>query len=102
MMLKAVRPHRAVLVSAGFSKTFLSELRDLAKELKRIATTSSARAANFARVGRELSDEFANAKETLQILDGLVLARADNDRLLANMWKDVMRTPKRLGRPPPG
>jgi hypothetical protein len=99
VMLQAVRPHRALLVAAGFSKTFLTEFRDLTRDLKRIATTSSARQAKFARVSRALREELATASETLSILDGLVLARADRDATLAKTWKDTVRTPKRLGRP---
>lgn len=99
VMLKAVRPHRALLTSAGFPATFLTELRDLTRELKRIATTSSARQAKFARVSRELREELANGNETLRILDGLVLARMDRDRHLAGTWKELLRTPKPLGRP---
>lgn len=100
VMLKAVQPHRALLVSAGFPKTFLTEFRDLTKELKRIATTSSQRQEKFARVTKELRQELASANETLRILDGLMLARTDRDAYVANTWKHVLRTPKRLGRPP--
>jgi hypothetical protein len=88
------------LVSAGFPKTFLTEFRDLTKELKRIATTSSQRQEKFARVTKELRQELASANETLRILDGLMLARTDRDAYVANTWKHVLRTPKRLGRPP--
>jgi hypothetical protein len=98
-MLAAVRPHRALLTSAGFPKTFLAELRDLTRELKRIATTSSARQAKFAHVSQELREELATANETLRILDGLVLRHADRDVHFAQVWKDTLRTPKRLGRP---
>jgi hypothetical protein len=100
VMLKAVQPYRALLVSEGFSKTFLAEFRDLTKELKRIATTSSQRQERFARVTEKLREELASAKETLRILDGLMLARTDRDSHLAKTWKDILRTPKRLGRPP--
>jgi len=99
VLLKAVRPHRALLVAAGFPKTFLTEFRDLTRELKRIATTSSARQVKFARVSRELREELATANETLRILDGLVLARTDHDVEFAKLWKDTLRTPKPLGRP---
>ena len=98
-MVKAVQPYRKLLLSAGFTKAFFTELRDLTKELKRIATTSSQRQATFARVTGELREELATANETLRILDGLVLARADRDSGFERAWKDVMRTPKPLGRP---
>lgn len=99
VMLKAVRPHQALLVKEGFPKTFFSEFRDFTRMLKRIATTASQRQTKFARVSRELREEFASANETLRIIDGLVLARTDRDPDFARLWKDVMRTPKRLGRP---
>jgi hypothetical protein len=99
VMLKAVRPHQALFVNEGFPKTFFTEFRDVTRMLKRIATTASQRQTNFARVSRELREEFASANETLRILDGLVLAYADHDRQFAKNWKDVMRTPKPLGRP---
>lgn len=99
VMLKAVQPYRKLLISAGFQKEFFTEFRDLTKELKRIATSSSQRQAEFARVTGELRKELASANETLRILDGLVLARADRDPRLARAWKAILRTPKRLGRP---
>jgi len=99
VMLKAVHGQRAVLVKAGFPKTFLTEFRELTRELKRIATTSSARQAKFTQVTRALREELAMANETLRILDGLVLGRADQDPHFARAWKDVLRTPKPLGRP---
>ena len=99
VMLKALQGQRAVLVKAGFPKTFLSEFRELTRELKRIATTSSARQAKFTQATRALREELAAANETLRILDGLVLGLADQDPYFARAWKDVLRTPKRLGRP---
>ena len=100
VMLKTVQPHRALLLSAGFPKTFFTEFRELTKELKRIATTSSQRQAKFARVSEELRRELASANDTLRILDGLMFARTDHDYEFAKIWKDILRTPKRLGRPP--
>lgn len=99
VMLKAVRPHQRLLVSAGFSSGFLAEFRTLTRELRRIATTSSARQAKFARVSRAFREELASANELLRIVDGLILGRADRDPRLASSWKNAMRTPKPLGRP---
>lgn len=99
VMLKAVRPHQALFVNEGFPKAFFTEFRDVTRMLKRIATSTSQRQTEFARVSRELREEFASANETLRILDGLVLAHADRDRQLAKIWKEAMRTPKPLGRP---
>jgi hypothetical protein len=99
VMLKAVQGQRAFLVKAGFPKTFLTEFREVTRELKRIATTSSARQAKFTQVTGALREELASANEILRILDGLVLRRADQDPHFARMWKDVLRTPKPLGRP---
>jgi hypothetical protein len=100
VMLKAVRPQQKLLVSEGFSKTFLIEFRDLTRELKRIATTSSQRQAKFTRVSREIREELASGNETLRIIEGLLLGRMDYDRAFAKSWKDALRPPKPLGRPP--
>ena len=99
-MLKVVRPHQKLLVEAGFRPTFLTEFRELTRELKRIATTSSARQKKFARVTDELHEELASANETLGILEGFVLARSVHDPSFAKHWKKALRPPKRLGRPP--
>jgi hypothetical protein len=99
-MLKAVWPHRGVLLSAGFPRTFFRQFRDLTRQLKQIATTTSERQREYTRVSRELREELASANETLRMLEGLVLGRMDTDSLLKKAWKDVTRTPKRLGRPP--
>lgn len=99
VMIKAVRPHHALFVKEGFPKTFFTEFRDFTRQLKRIATTTSQRQTKYARVSRELREELASANETLRILDGLVMAHTDRDRQFAKHWKDIMRTPKPLGRP---
>ena len=98
-MLKAVRPHRAILLSAGVPKTFLTEFRDLTRELERITTTTSERQLKFVRVSRMFRDELASANETFRILEGLALAHIDKDASFAFRWKRAMRTPKPLGRP---
>jgi len=100
VMLKAVQPYQKVLISAGFSKTFFREFREMTKELKRIATTSSQRQGKYARVTKELREELASATETLRIIDAIMFARTDHDADVARVWKGVLRTPKRLGRPP--
>ena len=100
VMLKAVQPYRKLLISEGFPTAFFNEFRDLAKELKRIATTTSERQAKFARVTGDLRRELATGNETLRILDGLLLARADRNPQLARAWKEARRSPKRMGRPP--
>ena len=100
VMLKAVQPYQKLLVSEGFPKTFFTEFRAMTKELKRIATTSSQRQAKFSRVTEQLREELASATETLRIIDGIMFARTDHDWVAAKMWKGVLRTPKRLGRPP--
>jgi len=100
VMLKAVQPYRKILVSAGFSKTFLTEFRDLTKELKRIATTSSQRQAKFARVTDAMRKELATANETLRIIEGIILAPALRKPRLAKEWKALMKHPTRMGRPP--
>ena len=102
VMLKAVQPYRKMLISAGFSKTFLTEFRDLTKELKRIAriaTTDSRRKAKFDRVTEEISKELKTANETLGIIDGLVLSRAVRNSRLAKEWRALMKHPTRIGRP---
>lgn len=99
-ILQWVRPHQKLLASAGFPKTFFTELRDLTAQLKRVATTSSARQVKFGRVTRAFRKELAAASDTLRILDGLLLRRTDRDKDFARLWKRALRTPKRLGRPP--
>ena len=79
VMLKAVQPYRKRLASSGFRATFFAEFRELTKELKRIATTSSQRQAEFARVSEQLRAELRNGNEALRILEGLMLARTDHD-----------------------
>jgi hypothetical protein len=100
VMLKAVQPYRKILSSAGFSKTFFTEFRDLTKELKRIATIRSLRKAKFDRVTDAIRKELATANETLGAIEGLVLARALRKPQLAKQWRALMKYPTRMGRPP--
>lgn len=79
VMLKAVQPYRKRLASSGIRPTFFAEFRESTKELKRIATTSSQRQAEFARVSEQLRAELGNGNEALRILEGLMLARTDHD-----------------------
>ena len=100
VMLKAVQPYRKVLISAGFSKTFFTEFRDLTKELKRIATTNSQRKAKFDRVTEAIRKELATAHETLGIIEGVILGRALRNSRLKKEWRALMKYPTRMGRPP--
>jgi hypothetical protein len=99
VMLKTVRPHQKTLVAAGFSRAFFSEFRERTRDLRRIATSSSARQTKLTRVREAIREELATANETLGILDGLVLSRADRHPRFAKIWKEATRTPKPRGRP---
>ena len=61
-------------------------------------TTAEFRTAH-ARATRELRLELRRANETVRIIDGLLLARADRNDHLAARWKHATRLPKRIGRP---
>jgi hypothetical protein len=50
-------------------------------------------------VSKKLREELASANETLRILEGLLLARMDRDKIFATSWKDALREPKPRGRP---
>ena len=100
VMLKTVRPHQKLFFAENFSKTFFTEFRDLTRELRRIATTSSERQRKFAEVTRAVQAEIAIGNEALGAIDGLLLGRADRDPTFARTWKMALRTPKPLGRPP--
>ena len=100
VMLKAVQPYRKLLSSANFSKTFFTEFRDLAKELKRIATGNSQRKRKFDRVTDSISEELATANETLGKIEGLILAATLRKPRLGKEWRELMKYPTRRGRPP--
>lgn len=100
VMLKTVRPHQKLFFAENFSKAFFTEFRDLTRELRRIATTSSDRHRKFAEVTRALQAEIAIGNEALRAIDGLFLGREDRDPQFASTWKHALRTPKPLGRPP--
>ena len=98
-LLKYVRPHQKLLTSAGFDRSFFAELRERVRELKHMTTTTAEFRTAHARATRELRLELQRANETVRIIDGLLLARADRNDHLAARWKHATRLPKRIGRP---
>jgi hypothetical protein len=97
-MVKFLRSHRKLLVDA-FGPTFLSEMRDTARELKALATKDSDRQVRYRKSARELREELTRGAETVRIIEATLLGPMNRDKNIADSWKSMTRTHKRLGRP---
>jgi hypothetical protein len=97
-MAKFLRAHRKLLADA-FRPTFLAEMLDTTRQLKALVTKESDRQVRYTKSARELREELTRGAETVRIIEGILLGPMTYDRSLADSWKNMTRTPKRLGRP---
>ena len=99
-MAKALKPHRKLLTSAGYTASFLAELQHEARELALGAKRTAAARQTRAKATSDLAREFAKGMQTVQVIEGLVLMHHARNQHALLMWKNRRRVTKRIGRPP--
>jgi hypothetical protein len=103
-MVKHISPHRKLFVDAGFSQTFLAEMRAAATELATMVEASEdhqvARPEDFAELRRQI----ARGREEVGVADALMLGWLREQppaprAILSRQWRAAHRITARLGRP---
>ena len=97
-MVKTLRPHRAVLATAGIEAARIERLRLETQALKKVFESAYASFADRAMPTRRLPEPFASARMDVQALDALIGAGGSVLDVLT--WKHERRVGKRIGRPP--
>lgn len=97
-MVKALRPHRALLAESHIDPTRLDRLLRETRRLKKVFPLAYAARADRAMPTRRLPELFASARMDVLVLDAL--QAADPNWPSALTWKSTRRVGKRIGRPP--
>lgn len=97
-MVKLLKPHQKLLVSAGLPDTFLADMRReaeaVAQSAKRAEKVRRVRSAATAALARELKE----AKKRVTVIEGILMFH-QKDELKHFMWKHDRRVGARMGRP---
>ena len=94
----ALTPHLNMLVRAKYPRNCLTTLRRDAQALRERAETMEQSRGLLNRSNRELAEELAMARETIDELDA-VLRSLDNFSTYEGGWNTVNRVGARMGRP---
>ena len=94
----ALTPHLNMLIKAKFPRNCLSTLRKDARALRAQAEAADQARGLLNRSNRELSEELAAARETIEELD-VVLRSLDMGALFERRWRMATRVGARMGRP---
>lgn len=98
-LARALTRHSALLGDAGYTKTYLAELRREAKLLSTTAKHAERARDRKAKATLALAREFRNGMETVTTLEGLVMAHHYENGPALNVWRRTRRVPGRIGRP---
>jgi len=97
-MADALTPHLNVLIKAKYSRNCLTTLRQGAQDLRERSETSQQARGLLGRSNRELTQELAVARETINELDS-VLRSLENYSDYRQGWEYCNRVGARMGRP---
>jgi hypothetical protein len=97
---KFLKPHRKLLVSAGYPATFLADLQHEARELALGAKQTAAARAARAKATSDIARELRKGMQTVTVIEGLVLLHHGRDKATVRFWKNRRRVGARVGRPP--
>lgn len=101
-LVKAIRPHSAMLVAEGFSKTFLSDCLRAVKALEDRQANPDTQRNRLARATRSIPDALREGRLIISTIDSHVQAELGDDELAAGRWKSGKRVPRKKGRPRKG
>jgi hypothetical protein len=97
-MVKALRPHRALLAASHIDSARVDRLQVETRRLKKVFDKAHAAVADRAVPTRRLPELFASAHADVLVLDALMpaLFKTSGDLVF---WKFMRRVNKRMGRP---
>jgi hypothetical protein len=96
-MVKALQPHRRVLVASSIDPRRLSRLREETRIAKKLFAAADARTPRRTLATRRLPALLASARADLDAIDAIMTASSAGTELV--QWRLISRVGKRLGRP---
>jgi hypothetical protein len=95
----ALKPHIKLIVSAGYDRNFLHDLRADARALKEAVDFTSKDRQQRSRATHVVASELKKCTGTLTVIEGILMARLAKDPALAAGWRSNRRVTARTGRP---
>jgi hypothetical protein len=95
----ALKPHAKLIVSAGYDRSFLQDLRADGRALKEAVHFTSKARQQRSRATHVIASEFKKCTGTLMVIEGILMPRLANDPALAAAWRGSRRVTARTGRP---
>ena len=95
----ALTPHLNMLINAKYPRNCLNTLRQDARALRAHAEATVASRALLGRSNRELTEELALARNTIDELDAVLRSLENYESSYAFGWSSVNRVGARMGRP---
>ena len=91
--------HVKLLSAAGYSREFLRQLRQEAKDLALAANKTQAARLRCAQATATIAAELRKGMRTLTVMEGLVMHHHGSNDLAVSIWRNRRRVTKRIGRP---
>jgi hypothetical protein len=95
----ALEPHTKLIISAGYDRTFLHDLRADARELREAVHFTDKARQQRSRATHVIASELKKCTGTLMVIEGILMPRLANDAALAAAWRSSRRVTARTGRP---
>jgi hypothetical protein len=95
----ALTPYTKLIVSAGYDRNFLHDLRVEARALKEAVHFTSKARQQRSLATHVIASEFKKCTRTLMVIEGILMPRLANDAALAAAWRGSRRVTARTGRP---
>jgi hypothetical protein len=95
----ALKPHTKLIISAGYDRNFLHDLRADARALREAVHFTSKVRQQRSRATHVIASEFKKCTGTLMVIEGILMPRLANDPPLAAGWRGNRRVTARTGRP---
>jgi hypothetical protein len=98
-MADALAPHVKLLSSAGYSKDFLRQFRQEARDLALVVKNAESARLRRTKATDAIAAEFKKAMRTVMVIEGLVMHHLGSDKNTVAHWKNRRRVSARIGRP---
>jgi hypothetical protein len=95
----ALTPHAKLIVSAGYDRNVLHDLRADARALREAVHFNDKVRQQRSRATHAIASEFKKCAGTLTVIEGILTPRLANDAGLAAAWRSCRRVTARTARP---
>lgn len=94
-----LKRHSKLLSSAGYSKQFIQEMRDEARQLASATRQNERVRQRQSQATRALAAEFQKAAKSVTVIEGILTPRLAAEPSLEATWRNARRVTARTGRP---